>query len=187
MATAVLGFDTTAGRFRQDSLVIASTTGEVAWALAPVVSREPMDIIDVLNRIGRETAQVPAVPLYPCLSALKARYPLGLVTNDSEAPARTHLAEAGVLELFDFVAGYDSGFGAKPEPGQLLAFAEALKVAPSAVLMVGDSRHDLIAGRKAGMVPVAVLTGVAEAAELADLAEVVLPDVGHLADWIATL
>jgi phosphoglycolate phosphatase len=50
--------------------------------------------------------------------------------------------------------------------------------------MVGDSRHDLIAGRAAGMPVVAVLTGVAGADELAPVADAVLPDIGHLPDWI---
>ena len=49
--------------------------------------------------------------------------------------------------------------------------------------MVGDSTHDLIAGRAAGMQTVGVLTGMAEA-ELAPLADAVLPDIGHLPDWL---
>ena len=50
--------------------------------------------------------------------------------------------------------------------------------------MVGDSRHDLEAGRAAGMRPVAVLTGIARAADLAPHAEVVLPDIGALPAWL---
>lgn len=186
-AADVLGFDVAEGRFRPDSLAIAGTTGEVAWALAPVLSCEPIAIVAALNRIGQTARQVPAVALHPTLSALRVHGPLGLVTNDSEAPARAHLAQAGVSELFDFVAGYDSGFGAKPEPGQLLAFADAMHLRPEATLMVGDSRHDLAAARTAGMVPVGVLTGVAAEPELADLATVVLQDIGELGAWIATL
>ena len=185
-AADCLGFDRESGQFRPDSLVIASTSGEVAWALANVLGREPIDILETLDRIGSAARQVPVVPLRSCLAALQSVGPLGLVTNDSEAPARTHLEEADVLELFDFVAGFDSGFGAKPDPGQLLAFADAVALAPESVVMVGDSRHDLHAARAAGMVPVGVLTGVAGVAELSDLAEVVLPDIGYLGDWIAT-
>lgn len=186
-AADALGFDVTTGRFRPDSMVIAATTGEVAWALAPVLSCEPIEIVEALNRIGQTARQVPAVALHPTLSALKAHGPLGLVTNDSEAPARAHLEQAGVSELFDFVAGYDSGFGAKPEPGQLLAFTDAMNVRPEATLMVGDSRHDLAAARAAGMVPVGVLTGVAKEPELTDLAAVVLRNIGELQAWIGTV
>ena len=50
--------------------------------------------------------------------------------------------------------------------------------------MVGDSRHDLISGRAAGMATVAVLTGIAGAGELAPHADVVLPDIGHLPGWL---
>jgi phosphoglycolate phosphatase len=50
--------------------------------------------------------------------------------------------------------------------------------------MVGDSLHDLHAGRDAGMKRAAVLTGIAEAAELAPHADVVLPDISQLAAWI---
>lgn len=184
-AAEALGYDIAAERFRADSLVIASTTGEVAWALADVVDRAPIEIIETLDRIGTCAKQVPAVPLRPCLMELRAVGPLGLVTNDSEAPARAHLKEADVLDLFDFVAGFDSGYGAKPEPGQLLGFAEAAALRPETVAMVGDSRHDLLAAKAAGMVPVGVLTGVAVASDLEDLAEVVLPDIGHLAAWLS--
>lgn len=53
--------------------------------------------------------------------------------------------------------------------------------------MVGDSTHDLIAGRAAGMVTVAVLTGMADAATLSPHADVVLPHIGHLPEWLDQL
>jgi phosphoglycolate phosphatase len=89
-----------------------------------------------------------------------------------------------VLEMFDFVAGCDSGWGGKPAPGQLLAFAQHLGIDPAQAAMVGDSTHDLHAARAAGMAAVAVLTGVAEADELAPHADVVLADIGGIAAWL---
>ncbi|MGB5558750.1 MAG: HAD hydrolase-like protein, partial [Paracoccaceae bacterium] len=41
------------------------------------------------------------------------------------------------------------------------------------------------AGRGAGMQTVAVLTGVASADDLRGHADVVLPDIGHLAGWVS--
>ena len=121
------------------------------------------------------------MPLLPLLSGLRARgLRLGLATNDAEAPARAHLAQAGIAAEFEFIAGFDSGHGGKPAPGQLLAFARATGLAPGRIAMVGDSAHDLEAGRRAGMRTIGVLTGVAVAADLAPLADVILPDIGHI-------
>ena len=121
----------------------------------------------------------------PLLSRLRAAgLALGVATNDAEHSARSHLAAVGVEPLFDFVAGSDSGHGAKPAPGPLLAFARAARLDPRQVVMVGDSAHDLHAGRAAGMACVAVLTGLATHDDLAPLADAVLPDIGHLPAWL---
>jgi phosphoglycolate phosphatase len=125
------------------------------------------------------------VPLVPFFEDLRARgLALGVATNDGEGPARLHLDRAGVLGHVDFLAGYDSGHGAKPAPGQLHAFCAATGLPPQAVLMVGDSLHDLTAGRAAGMRTVGVLTGLASATDLAGEATVVLDHIGHLPGWL---
>lgn len=181
-----IGYDTDTGTFAPDSPVIAATAIDIAEALVPHLPGSSVaGLAARMNALAETAPMAPAVPLLPVLSDLRGRgLRLGLATNDTEAPARAHLAAQGVSHLFDFVAGYDSGYGAKPGPGQLLAFAAATGLDPARVLMVGDSRHDLQAGIAAGMRPVAVLTGIAKAPELAPLAEVVLPDIGALAGWI---
>ncbi len=171
--------------FEPSSVVIAGTSGEVAAVLAAATGLGAAELEVLANRVATETPQVIVPGLHAALDRLAGAHVLGLVTNDGEAPARVHLDGAGVTRHFAFVAGYDSGHGSKPGPGPLLAFADATGIAPGRTLMVGDSRHDLAAGRAAGMGTVAVLTGVAKAPELADLADVVLPDISHLADWIA--
>lgn len=181
-----LGYDPATGHFEKSSPVIASTTPELVEILHGFVpGMEKGYLLDVLSELSETAPQAPAAPLHQVFTALKARgLKLGLATNDTEAPARAHLAGAGVLDLFDFVAGCDSGWGGKPAPRQLLAFAGRVGVDPSRVVMVGDSLHDLHAGLAAGMKRAAVLTGIAEAAELAPHADVVLPDISHLGIWI---
>lgn len=181
-----LGFLPATRDFRPDSIVIAGTAAEVAAAILPLVPdlSEP-ELLSRINALAASTRMEPAVDLRPTLEALRDRgLRLGLATNDAEAPARAHLASHGITELFDFVAGFDSGHGAKPGPGMPLAFARAMGVEPGAAVMVGDSRHDLIAGRDAGMRTVAVLTGIALSDDLAPLADAVLPDIGHLGAWL---
>jgi phosphoglycolate phosphatase len=145
---------------------------------------------EIVNLINTEAAHAPQVEVVPLKSFVKGLrgggYHLGVVTNDAEGPARAHLDAADVTGLFDFVAGSDSGFGAKPEPGQLLAFAQATGLMPSEIVMVGDSTHDLLAAQRAGMRALGVLTGLATAQTLAPLAEAVLPDIGRLPAWLDT-
>ena len=138
-----------------------------------------------MNALAARVTLAEVVPLGDFLRGLRARgLRIGLVTNDAEAPARAHLAAARVADLFDFVAGCDSGHGAKPAPGQLLAFLRATGIAPARAVMVGDSLHDLHAGRAAGMRVLGVLTGIAGAADLAPHADAVLPDIGGLPAWL---
>lgn len=185
----VIGFDLMNGDFAPDSPVIAATPREIAQIMLPhLPGRDLIGLVDQMNTLSATTQMSPAVDLAPLLTNLRGRgLKIGLATNDTEAPARAHLAEAGVLQLFDFVSGCDSGFGGKPAPGQLFAFAQACNLDPSRVAMVGDSHHDLIAGRSAGMYAVAVLTGIAGATELAPIADVVLKDISALPDWLDQL
>lgn len=184
-----IGFDLGAHKFDRDSIVIAGTPGEVAQVLQTHLSGWSYDdVIELLNDEAEKAPQSEAVPLIPYLDALKqSGLVLGVVTNDAEVPARAHLDAAGVTDRFAFIAGFDSGYGAKPAPGQLVAFSNAVGVHPDHILMVGDSTHDLIAAKRAGMRSVGVLTGLASSEDLAPHAEVVLPDIGHIPMWITTM
>ena len=182
----VLGYNLTLKAFAPDSPVIAMTTPEIADIVAPHVPDLTMaQLATRMDRLAQQVPMMPAVNLAAVLGDLQSRgLRLGVATNDTDAAATAHLTRAGVLTLFDFVAGCDSGWGGKPAPGQLLAFAAQTGIAPHRSAMVGDSLHDLHAARSAGMYAVAVLTGVADAATLAPHADVVLDNIGGIAAWI---
>jgi phosphoglycolate phosphatase len=184
-----IGYDLATGTFAADSPVIAATAADIAARLAPNLPL--MSVAELTERIDDTAAHAPmseAVPLRPLLIALRAQgLRLGVATNDSEAPARQHLANHGITDCFDFVAGYDSGHGAKPGPGMCLAFARTLDLDPARVAMIGDSRHDLEAGRAAGMRTIAVLTGIATRDDLSAHADVVLADIGAIPGWLSGL
>ncbi|SEQ27785.1 HAD family hydrolase [Thalassovita taeanensis] len=181
-------YDLGTGRFHPGSPIIAGTNREAAECIAQALPGRAVEELELfLMTRAAEAPLAPAVPLVPFLAGLSARgMALGVMTNDTEHGARAHLTAAGVLERFDFIAGFDSGYGAKPDPEPLLAFAQATGVAPEAVVMVGDSTHDLIAGRRAGMQTLGVLTGTAGTAELHPYADAVLPDIGHIPGWLDT-
>lgn len=181
-----LGYDLVREEFAPTSPVIAGTMDVVVHAIKscfPELSREAIRA-HVLASTS-EVPQVEAVPLPALMARLKGDgHTLGIATNDAEQAARHHLDSSGILEDFSFIAGYDSGFGAKPDPGMLLAFCDHSNFEPADCVMIGDSTHDLLSGRAAGMRTVGVLTGLAEAEELADLADVILPSIGALPGWI---
>jgi phosphoglycolate phosphatase len=182
----VLGYDARANRFIPGSIVIASTVDIVADHILSVLGDVPKDaLIARMNAGAALVTQQEAVPLAPYFAGLtELNLTLGIATNDAEAPALQHLERAGVTGFFDFIAGYDSGFGAKPEAGQLYAFCSKTGIAAANCAMVGDSTHDLIAGRAAGMTTIGVLTGPAPHDELSPFSDVVLPDIGAIPEWL---
>lgn len=181
-----LGFDLSKQVFRPGSVFVHDTLEEIMDAVLPHLlnwKRSALEAYAIAETA--KVPQVPTVPLSPLLLGFKARgLALGVATNDNEHPARTQLKAAGVLKHFDFIAGYDSGFGGKPATGMQHAFCKAQGLAPPEVAMIGDSLHDMTAGRDAGMVTVGVLTGTTSRAELEAVADVVLADIGEIEGWL---
>lgn len=181
-----VGFNYITGEFALSSIVIAGTPDEIAAGLAPFFPEfDPSEILNIINDEAASAPMAEAVPLAPLLDELKIRGArLGVATNDAEAPARAHLEAARVADKFDFIAGSDSGFGGKPHPGQIYAFCEAVGLEPEQVAMVGDSLHDLHAGRAAGCFCIGVLTGLAGPEVLSPAADLLLSDIGEIPDWL---
>ncbi len=180
------GQDDATGIVKPGSLLAASNTREIATAWAKLTpDHGHPDLVEVMDEIFQREGAMTAVPvdgLADTIRNLKARgLKLGIATSDSEAGARATLAPFDILSHFDFVAGYDSGFGHKPAPGMVLGFCKTSGLAPEEVLVVGDNSHDLEMGRaaNAGMV-VGVLSGTSGSAELEPLADGVIKDIGGL-------
>ncbi|SHJ71478.1 phosphoglycolate phosphatase [Shimia gijangensis] len=181
-----LDFDLDAGEFLPHSIIIAGTNRDAAEAIVRAMPHKNLtEVENALMYSAAEAPLSPAVPLEPFLRNLGEHgLRLGVMTNDTEYSARAHLSGAGVDTLFDLILGFDSGHGAKPDPEPLLAFSNQFALDPTRVAMVGDSTHDLVAGRRAGMQTIAVLTGVAGEEELTPYADVVFPNIGYIADWL---
>ena len=185
LADAV-GFDLERVTFDPASPVIAGTPEEGVDLVLPLLPHWERDtLLAFSNETAREAPVHPIVPLEPVLDALRAKVLLGIATNDSEAAARRHMTALRVEDRFAIILGSDSGFGGKPAPGMCLAFAEQQGLDPAEVAMVGDSTHDLEAGRAAGMVCVGVTSGFATRDDLAPHADHVFPDISHLPDWLS--
>ena len=181
-----IDFDLKTGKLLPQSIVIAGTHRQVTAALHTKLSNWDFEHLEsYLLDYVIETRQYEVVPLQKYFRKLKSEgLLLGVMTNDAERGAQAHLAAAGILDLLDFVAGSDTGFGCKPAPEPLLAFAKITGLKPDEIAMVGDSLHDLQAAQAAGMMRIAVLTGVAREDELKKHADLVLPSIANLLDLI---
>ena len=95
-----------------------------------------------------------------------ATRPLAVITNKPEAFSRTILEGLGLAGYFREILGYDSVERKKPHPEGILQVLQGWGVEPTRAVMVGDSDHDILAGKAAGTVTVAVAYGFKSAEEL---------------------
>lgn len=183
--SGAVSFDHRSVVFHPSSLVIAGTAADIAIAWHPYLPDWSPDALTL--EVGRlyDDLTVRHVTAFGdvsmALTALReAGFHLALATNDTQESAHRHLTAIGEKQFFDFIAGYDSGHGAKPGPGMILAFAEHLRCSPQELIMVGDSTHDMESASAAGAIRVAVTTGLATVEDLAPHADHVIGSLSEL-------
>jgi pyrophosphatase PpaX len=110
-------------------------------------------------------------PLLEQLSAAGRK--LGLVTSKSRDAVDLAFASLPLGKYFDIVVSADDSVRHKPDPEPLRVALDGLGRTPNGGCYVGDSPFDIEAGRRAGMVTVAVTWGFFGRADL----EAVRPDV----------
>ncbi|MFN8504911.1 HAD family hydrolase [Kouleothrix sp.] len=128
--------------------------------------------------LAKPLADLPA--LFGALRARGCR--IAIATTDDRAPTEATLAGLGVAALVDALACGDDGHALKPAPDAVLKLCARVGVAPAHTAVVGDTSADLRMGRAAGAaLTVGVLSGVGTPAQLAPLADALLPSVAALA------
>jgi phosphoglycolate phosphatase len=181
----ICGMDPKTGKVSAGSLFAAAAPSEIAAAMAQGGSPyEPDELTGHLDRFFLEGAanSVPVTDLPALFSRLKGRgLKLGVASSDNEASIRLMAERLGVIDLLDYIAGYDSGHGVKPGPGMIDGFARQVGVPVSEIIMVGDNTHDLHMAQnaKAGLA-VGVLTGTSGRDALSPDADHVLASIDEL-------
>ena len=143
-----------------------------------------------LDQIFQQQGALSATPVQGLKATLRhltgAGMKLGVATSDSYQGIHNTLQSFDVISEFDFLCGYDSGHGVKPEAGMVLAFCQAVSLDPAEVIVVGDNCHDMEMGKnaRAGFC-VGVLTGTSTRDELEALADVVFDDISELVQLIS--
>jgi phosphoglycolate phosphatase len=181
------GFDTRTRKFRAGTPLAAGTPPEIAASWADVLgARTPPGLRETIDRMfdsgSGNSMLLPGIRDALLRLRSEASF-LGIATSDSMAGIRSSLGHHDVLDLFDFLTGYDSGHGIKPGPGMVQAFCRATRLDPSEVAVVGDNTHDLRMGHAAGAgLKIGVLSGTSAHADLASEADLVVESVAVLPD-----
>ena len=185
------GFDRSKNRFIGGSLLAAGNNQQIAEAWAVQIDkRERVEAISRrLHQIFRDQGAIHSTPVNQLANTLRqlklSGRKLGVATADSHQGIINTLQAFDVLHEFDFLAGYDSGHGIKPEAGMVLAFCEQLALAAESVVVVGDNQHDIEMGRNANAgLCVGVLTGTSTRSDLESIADIVIDDISLLAEVI---
>lgn len=180
-----LGCDPDSDKFRSDSVFVSGSTHDIARVCAQItgltMGPELNARIDMLSRRYALASVTAFAGVDTLLRALRRRgLALGIATNDAERNTHEQLRAVGLGDLFDHVIGYDSGYGHKPQPGQIRGFARLTGADMGNIAMIGDAPHDLVAARAAGAIAVGVKTGPGSGNELDRLADIVIDDLSQL-------
>lgn len=109
---------------------------------------------------------------------------LGVATGKSRSGLDRALSDSGLRSLFHGSRCADECFS-KPHPQMLLELQEEFGIDPGAMLMVGDTTHDLQMARNAGVDALAVAYGAHPKSRLAAESPLRCFDsVGELAAWL---
>lgn len=179
------GYDLQSRRFLDGAMLLTTAPDEYIDDWADMCGEPDRDAFwETFESVSLKHSTSSATLLPGVQQALDALYdakiPMGIATNGTESSARKQMRHLGLEEHFCFICGCDSGFGQKPEPGQVLAFAEHLSVDPGDVLMVGDSLHDVRAGLAAGSLTLGLPTGAGTLEDLSREADQVLQSLSDL-------
>ncbi len=184
------GMDPVTGKTRADSMFAAANANEIARHMvahgSPVEHTRLAGLLDQAFVDGAESPW-PICDLKALMQTLAgAGLSVGIASSDGEAGIRRTVEVLGLESYIDFIAGYDSGHGPKPEPGMIRAFAAHLGLKPSEIAMVGDNGHDMEMARAAGAgAAIGVLSGTGSQQTLAGLSDVLIGSVADLPSLIA--
>lgn len=174
-------------RFLQSSPLIAGSSRQYGPAWADVLGcAADLDFFREVDRLFVQEGRRYLTPLGQPAATLAQFHalglPLGIATNDGEANARIQAEILGLTPLLSAVYGHDSGYGSKPAPGMVEAFARLTGLKPSEIALVGDTKHDLDTAKAAGAQAILVRCGPQPVDGFADEADLIVESVEHLAE-----
>ena len=174
------------------SVLSAGTTTEICETWAKVlVDINPEQIEQCYNKVSSELLPkymveiVNTKSLFDELSQMGIK--VGIATMDSVSGLNIFMEKAGLAGKDNiFKAGFDSGYGQKPDAGMVNAFAEYCQIDNDQIMMVGDNNHDIHMGINAKCgASVGVLSGNSTADDLPQASDII-DHIGHIPQLIKT-
>jgi pyrophosphatase PpaX len=112
------------------------------------------------NLANHDTLARPFLQMRDALVELRNReYALGVVTSKGRDLAVRGLNLCSLADLFDTAVFLEDTNRHKPDPAPVLEALSRLNAPPHRAAYVGDSAHDILAGRRAGVQTIAALWG----------------------------
>jgi phosphoglycolate phosphatase len=187
---ALTEFDLQTSTFSSTSPLLAGSSGDYGPAWADAMG------VPFSSAVTNEMDMLFAQEALACLTSIGSPHQvfetlhrqgvaLGVVTNDSEVGALTQVEALGLKPYCRFIAGWDSGYGRKPGPGQIEAFLRLHHFKSHEVVMVGDTLHDMHAARAAGVFALGVTSGPIIPENFASETDHILPSIADIPAWNA--
>ncbi|MBQ5575274.1 MAG: HAD family hydrolase [Bacteroidales bacterium] len=157
----------------QDAMksTIGMLLGDALQQLGNLDDSQRVLAVKTYQRLFREV-ELPNTRIFPgvsqTLQTLKSRgVKMAIVTSRGIESLRLILTQNNILEYFDELVTRDNGFKPKPAPDMVNYLLQKMNLAPSDVLVVGDTTFDIDMGAAAGCKTCAVTYGNHSAERLA--------------------
>ena len=157
----------------QDAMksTIGMLLGDALQQLGNLDDTQRVLAVKTYQRLFREV-ELPNTRIFPgvsqTLQTLKSRgVKMAIVTSRGIESLRLILTQNNILEYFDELVTRDNGFKPKPAPDMVNYLLQKMNLAPSDVLVVGDTTFDIDMGTAAGCKTCAVTYGNHSAERLA--------------------
>jgi len=110
---------------------------------------------------------------------------LAVVTTRTRSDAGVFLRQYELYDLFEGITTRSDVWRLKPHPAPVLRAVKMLGLTPSQCCFIGDTELDVLAGKRAGVFAVGVLSGFGERRELERAgADLILPSVAEIPDHL---
>lgn len=151
---------------RLDDSHYLSTMGTPLRSVFEKMATEPVQVEDMMRtyiefNLDRHDAAVCAYDgIAQAIQSLASRHVrLGVVTSKLRTTALRGLRVCGLHDYFQVVIAADDVRNGKPDPEPVFLALARLGAGADSAVLIGDSPHDLIAGRRAGVSTAAAAWG----------------------------